>query len=94
MSTYQNYLQIYTRGYLGYSTLNVMIQSCLGGLAAMAILINGNSLLQMIQLFLAVLACVSYNGAVLSQLSAKTTFNLFIFSIAINTTLLIINCFY
>jgi ABC-type uncharacterized transport system permease subunit len=91
MSTYQNYLQNYTRGFLGFSTLSVMVQSCLGGLAAMAILMNGNSPVQMVQLFIAVVMCVSFNGAVLSQLSAKTTFNLLLASLVVNTVLFIIN---
>lgn len=91
MSTYQNLLQNYTRGYLGFSTLGVMVQSCVGGLAAMAILMNGNTLAQMVQLFLAVVLCVSYNGALLSQLPAKVTFNLFWASITINTLLFIVN---
>jgi hypothetical protein len=94
MSTYQNYLQVYTRGYIGYSTLNVMIQSCLGGITAMLILMHGNGLAQMIQLFVTVLLCVGYNGAVLSQMPAKFSFNLFIASIVVNTIVLVTNCFY
>ncbi|MFP9112901.1 hypothetical protein ACLI1A_03095 [Flavobacterium sp. RHBU_3] len=94
MSTYQYYLQSYTRGFLGFSTLSVMIQSCLGGLAAMAILMNGNSPLQMYQLFVAVVLCVGYNGALLSQQTAKTSFNLLLVSIFVNATLFIVNCFY
>lgn len=91
MSTYQNLLNNYTRGYLGFSTLGVMVQSCVGGLAAMAILMHGNSVAQMIQLFLAVVVCVSYNGALLSQLPAKITFNLFWASCIINTVLFVAN---
>jgi hypothetical protein len=91
MSTYQNLLQNYTRGYMGFSTLGVMVQSCVGGLAAMAILMNGNNLVQMAQLFVAVVLCVSYNGALLSQLPAKVTFNLFWASITINAALFVVN---
>ncbi len=91
MSTYQNLLQNYTRGYMGFSTLGVMVQSCVGGLAAMAILMNGNSPVQMVQLFVAVVLCVSYNGALLSQLPAKITFNLFWASITINAALFVAN---
>lgn len=91
MSAYQHLLQNYTRGFLGFSTLGVMVQSCIGGLAAMTILMNGNSLLQMTQLFVAVVLCVSYNGALLSQLSPKITFNLFWASVTINSVLFVIN---
>lgn len=91
MSTYQNLLQNYTRGFLGFSTLGVMVQSCVGGLAAMNILMNGNSPIQMFQLFVAVVLCVSYNGALLSQLSPKITFNLFWASVIVNSTLFVIN---
>lgn len=94
MSTYQNYLQVYTRGYIGYSTLNVMIQSCLGGITAMLILMHGNAPAQMAQLFITVMLCVGYNGAILSQMPVKFSFNLFIASIVINTIVLVTNCFY
>jgi len=91
MSTYQNLLQNYTRGFLGFSTLGVMVQSCIGGLAAMTILMNGNSVVQMVQLFIAVVLCVSYNGALLSQLSPKITFNLFWASVIVNSMLFVVN---
>ena len=91
MSTYQYFLQSYTRGFLGFSTLGVMVQSCVGGLAAMTILMNGNAPIQMVQLFIAVVLCVSYNGALLSQLSPRITFNLFWTSVIVNTFLFIIN---
>ena len=91
MSTYQTLLQNYTRGFLGFSTLGVMVQSCIGGLAAMTILMNGNSVVQMVQLFIAVVLCVSYNGALLSQLSPKITFNLFWASVIVNSMLFVVN---
>lgn len=91
MSAYKNLLENYTRGYLGFSTLGVMIQSCVGGLAAMAILMHGNTPAQMVQLFIAVVLCVSYNGALLSQLSPKITFNLFWASITFNSFLFVLN---
>lgn len=93
MSIYQNLLQNYTRGILGFSTLGVMVQSCIGGLAAMNILINGNSPAQMVQLFIAVVLCVSYNGALLSQLPPKVTFNLFWISVIVNSVLFTVNLF-
>lgn len=91
MSTYQNLLSTYKNGYYGFTTMSVMVQSCLGGLTAMFILINGNTPLQMIQLFFTVVLCSAFNGAVLSQMSQKLVFNLLIASVVVNTLLLVIN---
>ncbi|RYD93253.1 MAG: hypothetical protein EOP54_19490, partial [Sphingobacteriales bacterium] len=66
MSTYQNFLSTYKSGYYGFTTMSVMVQSCVGGLTAMAILMNGNSPVQMVQLFFTVILCSGFNGAVLA----------------------------
>jgi hypothetical protein len=91
MSTYQNLLNTYKSGYYGFTTMSVMVQSCLGGLTAMFILMNGAAPLQMVQLFFTVVLCSAFNGAVLAQQPPKLVFNLLIASVAVNTLLLIYN---
>ncbi|MFL9837629.1 hypothetical protein ABS768_08980 [Flavobacterium sp. ST-75] len=51
MKTYQKYLENYKRGFIGFNTLGILFQSCLGSAAAMLVLQNGTSLAQMVQLF-------------------------------------------
>ncbi len=91
MSTYQNLYQNYKRGFMGFTTLSVMVQSCIGGLTAMTILMNGTSPAQMVQLFFTVILCSGFNGAVLAQQSPKLVFNLLIVSVVVNILLMIVN---
>ena len=91
MSTYQKYLNNYARGYMGYNTLAVLGQSCLGGITAMFVLQNGTSPVQMFQLFLVTILCSGFNGAVLSQQKPKVIFNLLIATVIANTIISIIN---
>lgn len=91
MKTYQKYLDNYSRGLIGFATLSVLFQSCLGSAAAMYILMNGVTPGQMVQLFVIVILCMGFNGAVLSQQSAKTIFNLLLLSVLASTVLIIAN---
>lgn len=91
MSTYAKVFGQFEESFLGITTIGVLAQSCLGGIAAMAVLMNGTSLGQMIQLFLVVACSMTFNGAVLSNQKPKTIFNILIFAVTINTILAIIN---
>ena len=94
MSIYQKYLDGYTRGFMGFNTLAVLLQSGLGGVAAMLILQHGNSPLQMIQLFFVVIFCSVFNGTVLAQMAPKVVFNTLMFSIALSVVTIITNIFF
>lgn len=76
MSMYQSIYRQFEKGFLGSCALTVLLQSCVGGISAMAVLHNGNGLLQMIQLFMVVTASLAVNGAIISVQSPKTVFNL------------------
>ncbi len=91
MTLYQKTFQDFEEGYLGFTTLAIIGQSCLGGAAAMYILQNGVSLFQMIQLTFVVLACSFVNGAILSQQKHKLVFNLIIISVAISAFMIVLN---
>lgn len=91
MTVYQKTFQNFEEGYLGFTTLAIIGQSCLGGAAAMYILQNGISLLQMIQLALVVVASSFVNGAILSQQKHKLVFNLIIASVVISVLAILIN---
>ncbi|TGD58438.1 hypothetical protein [Flavobacterium humi] len=81
MTLYQKTFEDFKKGYLGFATLAIIGQSCLGSAAAMYVLKNGTSLFQMIQLTLVVLACMFVNGAILSQQKPKLVFNLILASV-------------
>ncbi|PZR23777.1 MAG: hypothetical protein DI539_02050 [Flavobacterium psychrophilum] len=94
MSTYQKYLDTYTRGFMGFNTLAVLLQSGLGGFAAMLILQHGNTIPQMIQLFFVVITCSIFNGTVLAQMKPKVVFNTLLLSVTLSIVTIITNIFF
>jgi len=91
MKLFQSYLEEYGKGIIGYSPIAIIGQSCLGSVAAMFILMNGNSTMQMIQLFIITIMCMFYNGAILSQQKPKISFNLLIISAVSSILFIIVN---
>jgi len=91
MSTYQRYFEKFSESYIGFTTLSVLGLSILGSVAAMSVLYNGNSLVQMVQLFLVVASCMCFNGAVLAQQKPRVVFNLLLSGTIICTVIAIVN---
>jgi len=91
MKIYQNYLNEYSQGLMGYAAIAIIGQSCLGSIATMYTLMNGNAFPQMFQLFIITILCMLYNGAILSQQKAKWSFNLLLISIITSIIVIIIN---
>jgi len=91
MNFYQKYLDGYKHGIIGFATLSILGQSCLGSIAAMFILMGGTSPLQMIQLFFITIFCMIYNGAVLSQQKAKLSFGILAISISLSLITITLN---
>jgi len=94
MSTYQKYLDTYTRGFMGFNTLAILGQSSLGGFAAMVVLFHGNTLTQMIQLFFVIILTSIFNGTVLAQMKPKFVFNMLLFTVLFNIAVIITNIFF
>lgn len=93
MSTYDKFLDNYTKGFMGFNTLAILAQSCLGGIAAMFVLQNGNTPAQMVQLFFITIFCSGFNGSVLAQQKPKVVFNLLITTVILNLALILLNVF-
>ena len=91
MSLYQKTLADFNNNFIAFSTLIVIGQSCLGSAAAMNILRNGTSLIQMFQLGVIVLICMLVNCAILAQMKHKVIFNLTILSVISSISFIIIN---
>ncbi len=71
---------------MGYATIAIIGQSCLGSAAAMVLLMGTlDTAIQMTVLFFVTILCMAFNGAVLAQLRPLTTFNLLIMSVVFNT---------
>lgn len=91
MTIYNRYYSAFEKGFIANCTLGVLVQSCMGSVAVMAILTHGTGLLQMLQLFLIVACCMVFNGAVLSQQKAKVVFSSLLISLIASVVLSIIN---
>jgi len=93
MTLYQKTLGDFQQSYVGFAALVIIAQSCLGGIAAMFILENGNAVPQMIQLGIIVLTCTLVNVGILAQLTPKTVFNMTIFSLILSLLAIAMNVF-
>ncbi len=91
MNTYQKTLNLFEKGFIGNCTLGVLVQSCMGSIAVMSILMHGTNLAQMLQLFIIVSSCMAFNGAVLSQQKPKIVFNILLFSIGFSILFSVLN---
>lgn len=91
MTLYNTAFQNFDKNYIGGATLAILGQSCLGGAAAMYILSNGTSMVQMVQLGMIVFASMIANTSILAQMSHKTVFNLSILSVVLSVVFIIIN---
>jgi len=82
MRLYKQLFNEFKREQTGYATIAIIGQSCIGSVAAMVVLMNHMpAAIKLTLLFLVTILCMAYNSAVLARLSAKTTFNLLVFSV-------------
>ncbi|MDI1255873.1 MAG: hypothetical protein PSV16_07210 [Flavobacterium sp.] len=93
MNTYENVYNQFEKGFLGSCSLGILVQSCMGGVTAMAILSNGTGVLQMVQLFLVVSVCLAFNGSVISVQPHKMVFNLLVLGLTVCGVLSVLNYF-
>jgi len=94
MTLYTKYYNEFQNKYLMYIPLTIILQSCIGSVAAMYILMTGlDTVYSLVQLFLCVIFCMFYNAAILAQLKGKMVFNMLILSLLFNSMFIIINAF-
>jgi len=91
MSTYEKYYERFESGLFASVSMGILVSSCVGGIAAMAVLMNGTNLFQMVQLFVVVMGAIGFNGTILSQQPARTIYNFLIASLTINILIAIVN---
>lgn len=82
----------YKKGEMGYATIAIIGQSCLGSAAAMVLLMGAlDTAVKMTLLFFVTIFCMAFNGAVLAQLKPLTTFNILILSVLFSTGIIILH---
>ena len=91
MILYRKLLQNFKENYMLMIPLTIIFQSCLGSIAAMRILMNGNNYISFFELTTCVILCMLYNAAILAQLKVDWVFQLLLITLMVNTIFIIIN---
>lgn len=73
-----------------YIPLTIILNSCLGSIAAMTVLAQGTGLISGIELTLCVSLCMGYNAALLAGTNRKFAFWLLAVSLSANGLLILI----
>lgn len=76
--------------YYMYVPLTIILNSCIGSIAAMSVLSQGTSLLSGIELTICVSLCMGYNAALLAGSNRKLAFWLLAVSLITNLLLILI----
>ncbi|HNP66704.1 MULTISPECIES: hypothetical protein [Aequorivita] len=80
----------FVHDYYMYIPLSIIINSCIGSIAAMTILAQGTGLITGIELTLCVALCMGYNAALLAGTNRKFAFWLLVVSLVVNMLLILI----
>lgn len=91
MKTYSEHFVNFKKNFMMYVAQTILFQSCLGSVAAMAIMTNGDGTFQIMQLSLCVIVTMLYNSSLMANMALKHVFKLLILSIVVNTLLLAFN---
>ncbi|MBR9758416.1 MAG: hypothetical protein GYB39_10050 [Algicola sp.] len=92
MELYNKLYTDFRQNYTMNIALTIILQSCIGSIAAMYILKNSTQeSFQIVQLSLCVIVSMLYNATIFAQLKTKTVFNALILSLVVNVVLIIVN---
>ncbi|MFH6943482.1 hypothetical protein ACHRV1_25970 [Flavobacterium aquidurense] len=91
MKIYNETFENFSNNYTVSATMAVIGQSCLGAVAAICVLSNGTSVVQMVQLTIIVFANMFANTSIIAQMSHKTVFNTIISTVLFSLLFIIIN---
>ncbi len=94
MTLYNNLLKEYGKQQMMYASFAIIGQSCLGSVAVLVILMSDPpKVILLTQLFFVTIACMFFNGAVLSQQTNKFAFNTLLVSVLLSATIIIVHLF-
>ncbi|WP_417360708.1 hypothetical protein [Galbibacter sp.] len=91
MSLYNKYLEVFEKSFYLYISFGILVSSCIGGVAAMMVLMKGSGPIEMFELFLITCAAMGFNTSVLANLKPKITYNILLGSVAVSTTIILLN---
>jgi len=92
-TTLQSISNEYVRAAYGYASIGIIVQSCMGSIAAMLLLMNAELSrgTQMIELTFVTVLCMAYNASVLAQLKGKLQFRILVLSIFTSLMIILLN---
>ncbi len=88
MTTYNNLKSDFVNNIAGYSSLGIILSTCIGSVAVMLSLIMGNGLLPMTLVFITVAICSAHNAAILTVQKPSMIFKLLVASVVINALII------
>lgn len=88
MNVYNNLLSSFQSSYLLMVPLSIVVQSCLGSIAALYILIAKGPYL-LTQLAVCIAVTMMYNASILAQLKSTIVFKFLVLSLFVNILLLV-----
>lgn len=92
MNIYNQYFHSFRENFILYIPLTIILQSCLGSIAAMFILKNSTTgSFHFFELTLCVVFAMGYNAVIYAQLKNKFIFNVLIATLFVHIALIIIN---
>lgn len=91
MTTYSQLSQEFSKNHIGYSTLGIILSTCLGSIAIMSTLIHGNGFVPMLFVFITVVLCSAHNAAILTVQKPSLIFNLLTASTVVNVLIISFN---
>ncbi|MEW7279814.1 hypothetical protein ABW636_14570 [Aquimarina sp. 2201CG1-2-11] len=91
MTLYAKINSDFSENYIGYSALAIIASTCLGSIAIMTTLFDGNNAFQMFLVFITVAVCSAHNAAILTVQKPKLVLDLLIASLIINTLIILGN---
>lgn len=89
MSTYTNIRKDFTQNIAGYSSLGIILSTCLGAFAILGALSFGNGLLPMVFVLLSIAVCSAHNAAILTVQKPILIFRLLVASTVVNLAIIL-----
>jgi hypothetical protein len=89
-TTVKQLLLEYEENFYMYIPLTIILQSCIGSIAAMLILETGTTVVNFFALFMCVIICMAYNGALMAGIKKVFSFWILMASLIINCLLILL----
>ncbi len=91
MTLYAKLNQDFSKNYMANSTLGIILSTCIGSIAVMTSLMQGNGFFQMLLVLLSVSICSIHNASILTLQKAELVFKILMLSILVNTLIILGN---